>query len=539
MILVFINLGRFFETRAKRDASSAVAALVRRLPQVAQLVTDEGVRTVSLADIQVGDAVRISAATIVPVDGTIKKGTASIDESSVTGEPIPKQRAKGADVVSGSFVQEGLITIEATRIGADSTMGRIIRAVEEAQSGTTRMQRIADRVAGVFVPIVVMLALMTLVGTITLTEHDLAVAVSRAVAVLVIACPCAMGLATPTAVLVATGTAATQGILVRDAAALEAAGSVNQIMLDKTGTLTHGVPTVKTVFDEPIDKATLNAEQVIKIAASAERYAQHPIARAIVAKAEELGITLTEPDTFQNEAGCGVCATLDGRETVVGSLAFLEQKGIDVSPLSARIEPLRHDGQTVVAVGIDGAAAGVIGITDTLREDAVEAVEHLHELNVTTLLVTGDHARTATAVAGAVGIEQVFADMSPEAKHGQVKQQRDAGYRVGFVGDGINDAPALAEADVGITFESATDVAVGAADIIILRSDLRKIASVVRLARRSVRIIKQNLFWAFFYNVAAIPLAATGNVAPGVAAAAMMLSSICVVANSLRLRKPI
>ena len=535
MILIFINVGRYLETRAKKDASGAIAALVRRLPRTAQLETDDGIKTVRLESVKQGDRLRVAQDTVVPVDGRVLDGEAAVDESSVTGESVPLHRSTGDDVRAGSIVREGLLTIEATRVGEDSTMGRIIRAVEEAQSGKTRMQRLADRVAGVFVPIVILLAMLTF-GACLLAELPAGAAVSRAIAVLVIACPCAMGLATPTAVLVATGTAALDGILVRDAAALEAAGQVDVVLLDKTGTLTTGMPVVKEVFDEPIGPATLDDKEVLRLAASAEQFSQHPLAKAIVAKAKERGLTLLDPDSYESRAGLGVTARMEGRTIRVGSTAFLSDAGIDTEAVRERAERLADDGQTVVLLAVENECAGVIGLTDQVRPEAPQAVDRLARLGVATAMITGDHARTATAVAASTGIAEVHAEMTPESKLADVESRRKGGQRVAFVGDGINDAPALAAADVGITFATATDVAIGAADIAILHHDLNRIPAVIELARRSVRIIKQNLFWAFFYNVCAIPLAATGRISPGVAAAAMMFSSISVVLNSLRLR---
>ncbi len=540
MILAFINLGRYLEIRAKRDASSAISALIRRMPTTAQVVTQDGTEEVPIEQIGPGQRVRIASDQIVPVDGLVIEGEAAVDESAVTGESMPRRRVVGDDLVAGSLVREGLLTIEATRVGAESTMGRIIRAVEDAQSGKTKMQRIADRVASVFVPIVMGLALATFVGTLVVTDPGtataIATAINRAVAVLVIACPCAMGLATPTAVLVATGSAALQGILVRDAAALEAAGRIDTMLLDKTGTLTTGSPTVKEVFDEPVGPVTRDARQVIQLAASAEQHSQHPLARAIVAKAREWNLPLDDPTDFSNAPGLGVCAKLDGRTVRVGSATFLRESGVDLSTVEERLLLLTTDGQSAILVAVDEVCAGLIGAADQIRPDASPAVEGLSELGVHLAMVTGDHARTAAAVAGAIGIGEVHAEMSPEAKLRAVRTQHQAGKRVAFVGDGINDAPALAAADVGITFGSATDVAASAADITIIHDDLKKLATIIALARRSVRIIKQNLFWAFFYNVIAIPLAATGKVPPGLAAAAMMFSSISVVLNSLRLR---
>ncbi len=536
MILAFINLGRFFELRAKRDASSAIAALARRLPATAQLETEEGVKSVPIERIVVGDRVRVAEDTIVPVDGTVVSGEGSIDESAITGESRPKHRTVGDSVLSGSILREGLVTVEATRVGRASTMGRIIRCVEEAQTGKTRMQKVADRVAGVFVPIVVVLATLTFAGSLLWAGLDLSTSISRMVAVLVIACPCAMGLATPTAVMVATGAAAERGILVRDVAALESAGRVNSVFFDKTGTLTTGTPSVHEVVVNPSEGSAVTAREVIRLAASAEQYAQHPFARAIVAHASAQGLALDEPSAFSNRPGLGVVAELEGRTVRVGAASFVREKGVDDSSLAKEMRRLGEAGHSMALVAVDDVCVGVIGLTDQIRTDAAEAIEKVSRMRVSTAMITGDNARTAEQVGERLGISNVQAEMTPESKLAHVRTAQAEGQRVAFVGDGINDAPALAAADVGITFSDATDVAVGAADITIVHNDLCRVADALALGRSSVRVIKQNLFWAFCYNIAAIPLAALGQVPPGLAAALMMVSSISVVLNSLRLR---
>ncbi len=545
MILAFINLGRYLEMRAKHGAATAVSALMRRMPATANLVRPEGIQQVPIEQLQPGDRIRVAQDTVIPVDGVVVEGEAAIDESSLTGEPMPRSRRVGEEVASGGVVREGMITVEATRAASESAMGRIVRAVEEAQSGKTRMQRIADQVAGFFVPVVVALATMTLLGTVLLGFGDWSTAVQRAVAVLVIACPCAMGLATPTAVMVATGRAALDGILVRDASALEAAGRVSVVLLDKTGTLTTGRPEVRSLLaisinrheDEGDQSRDAREKELLAIAASVEQYSQHPLARAIVAEAQDRGVRLREPQDFRNTAGRGVTARLDGEVAHIGSASFIRDQGIDLSSAESAIYDVAENGDTVVVVSKGGRCVGVIAIADALRPNAVEMIEELGRLGIVSALVTGDNERTAAAVAKAVGIEEVHAEASPEDKLRIVRERQNQGSRVAFAGDGLNDAPALAAADVGLTFASASDVAVGAADITIVHDDLTRIPEAVRLARRSVRIIKQNLFWAFAYNFAAIPLAATGHVPPGAAAAAMMFSSISVVLNSLRLRR--
>ena len=536
MILAFVTLGRFLEARAKRDASLAVGALARRIPADAQLVTESGLRTVRVEDLQPGDQVRVAQDMFIPVDGRVVDGDGAIDESTVTGESMPQGRSVGANVLGGTTVLSGLITLEATRVGADSTIGRMIRAVEEAQSGKTRMQRLADQVAGVFVPIVLAVAAVAWITSYAYLDTGMATAIRRAVAVLVIACPCALGLATPTAVMVATGTAALHGILVRDAAALEATGQVDEILLDKTGTVTIGAPAVQCVYKAEGANG-LGTGRIMQLVASAEQLAQHPIARALVNEARDWELNLFEPAEFSNRAGFGVTAVVDGKRVLVGSESLLRAESVDIASMASRLEQVNNQGATAVLLAVDGRSAGLISVADSIRPNAREAIKQLSALGVRTAILTGDNERAAASVAAAIGVTEVHARMSPQQKQAEVEARRASGRKVAFVGDGVNDAPALAAADVGMTFASATDVAIGTADITFVHDDLLRIPTAIRLARRSLRIIKQNLFWAFFYNMLAIPLAATGHVSPGIAAAAMMVSSLSVVLNSLRLRK--
>ncbi len=536
MIVAFINVGRYLELLAKRDASSAVAALVRRMPATAQLVTPDGILETSVDSLRRGDRVRVAVDTIVPVDGTVVEGEAAVDESAVTGEGTPKHRTVGDAVCAGSLVCEGLLTVEATRVGAESTLGRIVRAVEEAQSGKTRMQRLADAVAGVFVPIVILLALLTLLGNGFFGGGEWRTALHRAVAVLVIACPCAMGLATPTAVLVATGAAARKGILVRDAEALEAAGRARWMLLDKTGTLTTGRPRVRKVGKFGWSNSPLDEERLLQLAGSAEQFSQHPFARAIVGEVKERGWELLAAESVRSRAGMGIEAEVEGRVVHVGSLSFMEQEGVDRGALSHGMFGDAELGRSLVLVAVDKICVGWIELSDNLRPHAAEAMRRLGELGLRTVILTGDRESAARPIADELGGVDLRADMRPEDKLAMIRGLQERGQRVAFVGDGINDAPGLTAADCGITFASATDVAHGAAKITIIQDDLLRLGDLIELSRRSVRIIKQNLFWAFLYNLAAVPLAAVGSVPPGVAAAAMMGSSISVVLNSLRLR---
>jgi Cu+-exporting ATPase len=534
LILGFVNLGKYFEAKALREAGGAVAALARRLPTQALRLQDGQIESVEVSAVRLGDHLVVPDQTTVPVDGRIIAGQAAVDQSALTGESLPVEKGEGDSVMAGSVVRGGQITVQATAVGAEAALGRILRTVQEAQSGKTRLQRLADRAAGVFVPVVALIALGTLLGWLVVGEVEQAL--RAAIAVLVIACPCAMGLATPTAVLVATGAAALKGILVRDAAALEAAGSVNTVLLDKTGTLTTGVVHVKEVLAEPAGAATRDAREVLRLAAAAEQFSQHPLARAIVARAREWGLALAEPQSFASRAGLGTRAEVEGAVVVVGSPAHLAAEGIGLGPAEARCRQAAAGGCLVVAVAVDGSLAGLIALADALRPEAAAAVAALEQLGLAVVMITGDGAATADAVASAVGIKTVMAETLPEAKQAEVSRRRSAGERVAFVGDGINDAPALVTADVGMAFATGTDVALEAADIMLTHDDLGLVAEAIRIARRSVAIIKQNLFWAVAYNAVAIPLAVAGHVPPGVAAAAMMGSSLSVVLNSLRLR---
>ena len=439
-----------------------------------------------------------------------------------------------------------MLTFEATGVGGASTVGRMLRAVEQAQTGQIRMQRIADRVLEVFVPVVFVLALITFAGWCIAAEAGgaqagqaagrLGWALGRAVAVLVIASPCAMGLAGPAALLVAAGRAALRGILVGDAAALEAASHLNAVLLDKTGTLTTGRPEVKDIFDEPVGAITKEPREVLQWTASAEQFSQHPLARAIVARAKECNLTLQDADEFANHPGSGIQAVIDGRTVLVGSVSLMTNHQVDLSAVESRVQQMSADGQTVVLLAIDGVCAGLIGLADAVRPGASRAAERIARLGLDLALVTGDQASTAAALAASVGVKDVHARMLPEEKLAEVRRRQERGQRVAFVGDGLNEAQALTAAEVGISFVAGTDVALESADITLLGDDLTLIPEAIELARRSMRIIKQNLFWAFFYNLVAIPLAAGGKIPPGIAAAVMMCSSIGVVLNSLRLR---
>ncbi|MEK6674431.1 MAG: cation-translocating P-type ATPase [Planctomycetota bacterium] len=531
MILALVNVGRYLELRAKIEATGALRALFSRIETVAHKVTENGIVQVPVDSLTPGDRVRVALDTMIPVDGRVIEGEGGVDESALTGESVPRFVKSGDSVRAGGMVRDGILTVEAERVGAESTMGRMIAIVEAAQAGKTHLQRIADRVAGVFVPIVILAALITFFGGVTMGGVEASVAISRAVAVLVIACPCAMGLATPMAVMVATGTAARFGILIRDAEALEAVGQVDCIVFDKTGTLTTGAVEVRDIETDQ------DTDRMIQLGASAERFSQHPFARALVQEAKKRQLELREPSNLVSFAGRGVRATVSGQTVIVGSAPLLEEMGVAVSTHENTAKQMASRGNSTVFVAMNGACAAVLGFGDQIRPEAKEAVERIKKLGVRLSLSSGDHAESVNAVAEHLGIDEVGANMTPEMKLKDVMRRRERGQKVAFVGDGINDGPSLAAAHVGISLATGSDVAGEAADILLLSGDVRLIPQVITLGRRSVRIIRENLFWAFCFNTLAIPLAATGHVPPSLAAAAMMGSSILVILNSLRLRR--
>lgn len=533
MILGLVCVGRYLETGARGRASAAMSALARRAPKTALVRRDGQTVSIPVAQLHPGDIVVVPPHAAIPADGEIIDGSAAIDESLMTGEPMPVTRPVGDRVLGGTLVVEGRIDIRVTATGAQAALGRIAQLVAKAQSGKTAMQRLADRVAAIFTPIVIVAAAMTFTGWLILHGWGaMSDAARAAIAVLVVACPCALGLATPVVVLVASGNAALRGILVRDAAMLEAMASIGTVVWDKTGTITTGTPSVQRVV--PLDN--VNEEDVLQLAASAQILSPHPLGRAIVSHARRMGLSPQEPARFESVPGAGVAAVVLGpggeapREVLVGSQKLLASRGMTVP---TGIEPVT---QTHAWVAVDGAVVARIELTDTIRPSASDAIRRLAALGMRSEMLTGDHAAAAQRIAEAAGIDTVHAGMDPAGKVARVEALRREGRRVAMVGDGVNDAAALAAADVGIAFATGADVAGEAAGINLVGSTPHLVADAAELARRSVRIIRQNLFWAFLYNVLMIPLAAVGKLPPSLAAGAMMLSSLTVVLNALRLR---
>jgi Cu+-exporting ATPase len=545
VIITLIKLGKLLEARAKGQTGEAIRRLIGLRPKTASIERDDQEMEVPVEQVRVGDVVVVRPGERLPVDGVVIKGHSAVDESMLTGEPLPVDKSPGDEVIGATINKQGRLKFEATRIGAETALSQIIRLVQEAQGSKPPIQRLADRVAGVFVPVVITIALATFAIWLV-AGGGFTPALIRLVSVLVIACPCAMGLATPTAIMVGTGKGAENGILFRNSAALESAHRLEVLVLDKTGTLTKGEPSVTDVVVD--EKGLWDSSEVLRLAASAERGSEHPLGQAIVQEADVRGLPLPEPDGFQAVAGQGIRAQVDGRDILVGKPTWLESNSVSLAALAPHAERLQVQAKTAIVVAVDGIAVGILGIADTLKEGSVDAVKQMLRLGLDLIILTGDNRRTAEAIAQDLGIDRVIAEVLPADKAAQVKLLQADGRSVAMVGDGINDAPALAQADVGIALGTGTDVAMETADVTLMRGDLRAVPQALSLSRSTMRTIKQNLFWAFFYNVILIPVAAGAlyplpwvpavfrQLHPVLAAFAMAFSSITVVGNSLRLR---
>ena len=556
MIISLILLGRFLEARARGRTSEAIRQLIGMQPKTALVIRDGSEMEIPVDDVELGDLILVRAGERVPVDGIIRRGYSSIDESMITGESIPVEKKEGDEVIGATINKTGSFQFEATKVGKDTTLAQIIRLVEEAQGSKAPIQRLADVIASYFVPIVIGIAIVTFIVWFRLgPEPALTFALLNFVAVLIIACPCALGLATPTAITVGTGKGAEHGVLIRSAESLESSHQIGAVLLDKTGTLTQGEPQVTDIIAVP----SSSQEEVLRLGASAEYGSEHPLGQAIVKAAQEKKLRVSQASDFNAVPGHGVEASIKGKRVLLGNLRLMQDRGLHLNGLKKEAEGLWEKGKTVMFLGWDSQVIGLIALADTLKSGAKQAVKELHRMGIEVMMLTGDNQRTAEAIAQEVGIDRVLAEVLPEHKAQQVKKLQDGGRIVAMVGDGINDAPALAQADVGIAIGTGTDVAMEAADITLIGGDLGGIVTAISLSKRTMRAIKQNLFWAFAYNSALIPVAAGalyfafgqigvpsqlrfilgeyGFLNPMLAAAAMAASSVTVVSNSLRLRR--
>ena len=533
-ITALILLGRYLEARAKRRSGEAIRKLLELGAKEARVLRDGTEVLVPVEDLAVGDRFVVRPGEKIATDGVVESGTSAIDQSMLTGESVPVEVGSGDTVAGATVNTSGRLVVQATRVGASTALAQIARLVADAQAGKAPVQRLADRVSAVFVPIVIAISALTLVGWLLIGGAATTVAFTAAVAVIVIACPCALGLATPTALMVGTGRGAQLGIVIKGPEVLEQTRQVTTIVLDKTGTLTEGKMAVSAVvLADGVDE-----EELVRLAAGAEDASEHPIAQAIAAHGRDRLGALPEVESFSARAGLGIEAVVDGHAVVVGRPSLLADWGVHLPDgLTAEVARLEAGGSTVVAVAADGAAIGLVAVADRIKATSRQAVAELRALGLTPVLLTGDNERTARAVATEVGIDRVLAGVLPEDKAAEVARLQEAGEVVAMVGDGVNDAPALAKADLGLSIGTGTDVAIEASDITLVAGDLRAAADAIRLSRRTLSTIKGNLVWAFGYNVAAIPLAVAGIVNPIIAAAAMAFSSVFVVTNSLRLRR--
>jgi Cu+-exporting ATPase len=530
VIITLIVLGKLFEAIAKGKTSEAIKKLMGLQPKTARVIRNDTEMDIDIDDLLVGDIIVVRPGEKVPVDGIIVEGSSALDESMITGESIPVDKKEGDQVIGATINKFGAFKFKATKIGKDTVLSQIIRLVEDAQGSKAPVQKLADKISGIFVPTVLVIALVTFLIFYFLGDFN--TGLINAVAILVIACPCALGLATPTAIMVGTGKGAENGILIKSGEHLEMAHKMDAIIFDKTGTITKGEPEVTDVeavngFDE---------NELLRIAGSVEKTSEHPLGQAIVGYAESQLVMLKDADSFAAVPGKGLRAKFEGRDVLIGNRKLMNEGSIDLTRMEDEISSLEEQGKTAMIVSVDGKLAGIIAVADQIKNTSLTAIKELQDMGLQVYMITGDNERTAKAIASQVGIGNVVADVLPEHKASKVEELKGQGKHVGMVGDGINDAPALAAADVGFAIGTGTDVAMEAADITLMRGDLSGVVTAIRLSHRTMKTINQNLFWSFFYNSVGIPFAALGFLNPMIAGAAMAFSSVSVVTNSLRLR---
>jgi len=537
IIISLIILGKMLESIAKGRTSEAIKKLMGLQAKTARVIRDGQEKDIPVEDVLVGDLVLVRPGEKVPVDGVIKDGYSTIDESMLTGESIPVDKRAGDEIIGSTINKHGTFKFQATKVGSDTALAQIIKIVEEAQGSKAPIQRLADVISAYFVPAVVGIAVATFLAWYFLADPgNFTRALINFTAVLVIACPCALGLATPTSIMVGTGRGAENGILIKGGEHLEKAHALNTIILDKTGTITRGEPSLTDVF---VIVDALGEKELLRLVASAERGSEHPLGEAVVKGARERGVELEDPRGFEAIPGHGIAAEIGGKTVLIGNRRLMISRNIDTARLEGKVDSLEGQGKTAMLVAVDGKAAGVVAVADTVKDTSAEAIRALKDMGIQTIMITGDNRRTAAAIARQVGLdpENVLAEVLPQDKAREVNKLKDQGRVVGMVGDGINDAPALASADVGFAIGTGTDVAMEAADITLIRGDLRGVAASIKLSRSTMKNIRQNLFWALIYNTLGIPVAALGFLSPVLAGAAMAFSSVSVVLNALRLKR--
>ena len=533
VIITLILMGKLLEHRAKRKTNSAIKKLIELKPKTAKIIVNSKETEIKISDLQLGHIVVIKPGEKISADGEIVWGSSAVDESMITGESIPVEKAIGSKVIGGTINKNGTFNFKVTGVGDNTVLAQIIRLVEQAQASKPPIQKLVDKIAAVFVPIVILIALITFVIWLTIGgQNSFSAALINFVAVLIIACPCALGLATPTAIIVGTGLGASNGILIRNGESLELAQNISTIIFDKTGTITEGRPIVTEIISKNISE-----DELLLFSASLESKSEHPLAHAIVDKAKSKNIQLIQPETFQSLSGFGLSGIINSRSVILGNINLMKEYSINTEMVKEQFDKFADDGKTIACVAIDGELKGMIAIEDSLKLTSAKAIKELNDLKIKTVMITGDNNKTAEAIAKKVGILEFKSEVLPNEKANIVKEYQSKGEVVGMVGDGINDSPALAQANVGIAIGTGTDVAIETAQITLVQGNLISIAKAINLSRHTIRTIKQNLFWAFIYNAIGIPLAAFGLLNPMMGALAMSLSSVSVVSNSLRLKR--